>query len=115
MKRHLPFLLLPLLSSCFKVLQDQTDTKQITAISFTLPNGTPLDTSQVTVRITTTDSIYVTVPAGTNLNGLVPTVTNTGAALVPNNGIALNFSVPQTYVVTAQDGTSQSYVVVVSE
>lgn len=115
MKRLLPFLLLPVLGSCFKVLQDQTNTKQITAFSLELPNGTPLDTNQVTVRITATDTIYVTVPAGTNLDGLIPIVTNTGAVLSPPNGDPLNFSYPVTYLVTAQNGTSQSYVVIVSE
>jgi len=110
----LSILLIGSLSSCIKLVQDQTSTKQITAFALELPTGTPIDTSLVTVNIGT-DSIHITVPVGINLDGLIPTITTTGAEINPANGAPQNFTNPVTYLVTAQDGTSQTYVVVVAQ
>lgn len=59
------------------------------------------------------DTIKVTMPPGANLTHLVPTITYLGAGLSPASGMAQNFSVPVRYTVTAGDGGSRTYVVVV--
>jgi hypothetical protein len=107
-------LLVGFLPSCIKVLQDQTGTKQITAFTLELPNGTPIDSTQDSVYIGS-DSIYITLDSGINRSHLIPIITTTGALLVPASGNPENFTDPVTYTVTAQDGTSQSYIVVVKQ
>ncbi len=78
--------------------------KAITAFSFTNPaaTGTVNETNK---------TIAVTVPFGTNVTALVPTIVHSGASISPNNGIAQDFSNPVTYTVTAADSTTQSYTV----
>lgn len=59
-------------------------------------------------------TVMVTVPAGTNLSALVPTVTlSANATVSPASGVARNFSSPVTYTVTSESGVSQAYVVTV--
>lgn len=51
-------------------------------------------------------TISVTVPAGTALTSLAPTVAFTGASVTPNSGAATNFSTPPVdYAVTSVDGS----------
>lgn len=58
-------------------------------------------------------TISLTVPFGTNVSALVPVFSNTGASVSPPLGTVQNFNSPVTYTVTAQDGSSQAYVVTV--
>nr|WP_275901555.1 DUF5018 domain-containing protein [Cohnella algarum] len=58
--------------------------------------------------------IELTVPYGTDLTNLVPTISHTGASVSPNTGVAQDFTSPVTYTVTAEDGTQQAYTVTVS-
>jgi IPT/TIG domain/NHL repeat len=61
------------------------------------------------------NTITATVPVGTNLTSLAPTITlPTGAVVTPASGAAQNFSNPVTYTVKAEDGTTQLYTVTVS-
>ncbi|MDR1947906.1 MAG: DUF5018 domain-containing protein, partial [Spirochaetaceae bacterium] len=58
-------------------------------------------------------AIAVTVPYGTGVTSLTPTVTvSTGASYSPTG--AQNFSSAKTYTVTAQDGTTKDYTVTVT-
>jgi len=60
-------------------------------------------------------TISVIMPAGTDLTGLMPAITvSEGAAIDPASGAAGDFTDPMTYTVTAEDGTTQAYVVTVS-
>jgi len=59
-------------------------------------------------------TVALTVPAGTNVTALVPTITHTGASVSPASGVANNFTTPQTYTVTATDASTQAYVVTVT-
>jgi hypothetical protein len=61
-----------------------------------------------------TYSISVHVPQGTPLESLVPEITHTGVSVSPGGGTARNFSGPQTYTVTAEDGTTKTYTVKVT-
>lgn len=58
-----------------------------------------------------TRTIEVTVPYGTDVTALVPTVTHGGASLLPASGVPQDFSVPVTYTVTAADGSTAEYTV----
>jgi hypothetical protein len=81
--------------------------KAITAFSFASPaaTGTVNEASK---------TIAVTVPYGTNVTALAPTIVHTGASISPNSGVAQNFTTPVTYTVTAADSTTQSYTVTVT-
>uniref|UniRef100_UPI000B9160FF DUF5018 domain-containing protein n=1 Tax=Methanolobus psychrotolerans TaxID=1874706 RepID=UPI000B9160FF len=59
-------------------------------------------------------TISITVPYGTDVTGLTPTIVHTGASITPGNGIAQDFTNPVTYTVTAEDGTTRSYTVTVT-
>jgi len=62
----------------------------------------------------TDHTIAVNVPYGTDVTALIPTYTITGVSSLPASGIANNFTSPQTYTVTAEDVTTQDYIVTVS-
>jgi len=86
-------------------LQSVNPAKVITAFNFIAPTATG-------VVINETDhTISATVPFGTNVAELIPTITITGVSVSPLGGVANNFTTPQTYTVTAADGSTQSYVV----
>jgi hypothetical protein len=61
-----------------------------------------------------THTVALTVPFGTNVTALVPTITITGSSVSPLSGIAHNFTTPQTYTVTAADASHQDYLVTVT-
>lgn len=59
--------------------------------------------------------INLLVPSGTDLTKLIPTISISDSATIsPNAGIAEDFTNPVTYTITAQDGSTQSYVVTVA-
>ena len=81
----------------------------VTAFSF---NGfTPNVTGTINEASKT---ISLTVPFGTDVTTLVPTITHTGASISPNTGVAQNFTSPVEYTVTAADSTTQKYIVTVT-
>ena len=59
-------------------------------------------------------AIALTVPHGTNVSALVPTITITGASVSPASGAARDFTDPVIYTVTAADTSTQDYVVTVT-
>jgi len=59
-------------------------------------------------------TIAVTVPNGTIVTSLVPTITITGVNVSPNTGVAQDFSSSRTYTVTAEDDSTQDYLVTVT-
>ncbi|MFC4305190.1 S-layer homology domain-containing protein, partial [Cohnella boryungensis] len=59
-------------------------------------------------------TIAVTVPYGTDVTSLTPTIAHTGASISPTSGAAQDFTNPVTYTVTAADGSTQNYVVTVN-
>ncbi|SHF11456.1 hypothetical protein SAMN02745151_02821, partial [[Clostridium] propionicum DSM 1682] len=88
----------------------QNTAKAITAFTF---NGlTPAVTGTVNEGAKT---IALTVPYGTNVTALVPSITHTGASVSPNTGVAQNFTSPVTYTVTAADSSTQQYMVTVTK
>ena len=60
------------------------------------------------------NTVTLTVPYGTNPSSLTPTIVHTGASVNPASGVLNNFTNPVTYTVTAQDGSTKSYIVTVT-
>jgi uncharacterized protein (TIGR02145 family) len=84
-----------------------SSTKAITAFGFTSP-------AAVGVVAEATHSIAVTVPFGTDVTTLIPTIIHTGANVSPASGVAQDFTSPVVYTVTAADATTQDYTVTVT-
>ena len=92
---------LVLLAGCKK----QSSEKRITKFAFTSLNveATILESTKI---------IKATVPMGTNVTALEPwIVVSSMASVSPASGVAQNFSRPVTYTVTAEDGSTASYIV----
>ncbi|MGI6534803.1 MAG: S-layer homology domain-containing protein [Peptococcia bacterium] len=87
--------------------------KAITGFSFTLTELGP--EAQVVEGIIneTAKTITVTVPFGTDITSLTPTITHSGANISPAAETPQNFTDSVTYTVTAEDGTSAEYEVTV--
>ncbi len=60
------------------------------------------------------NTVALTVPYGTDPSSLTPTIVHTGASVSPASGDPHNFTTPQTYTVTAADGTTKDYTVTVT-
>ena len=85
------------------------DAKQITAFSFTSP-------SAVGIINEGAKTIAVEVPLGADISTLVPAITISDKATIsPSSGVAQNFTNPVIYTVTAEDGSTASYTVTVTE
>jgi peptidoglycan hydrolase-like protein with peptidoglycan-binding domain len=82
--------------------------KLLTSFSFANPNVTgTIDQSA--------KSVSVTVPVGTSLASLTPTIgISANATISPASGVAQKFTSPKVYTVKAQDGTTQAYTVTVT-
>ncbi len=59
-------------------------------------------------------TIALTVPFGTDVTALVPTIVHTGVSVSPASGAAQDFTSPVTYTVTAEDTSTQVYLVTVT-
>jgi hypothetical protein len=59
-------------------------------------------------------NISVTVPNGTDVTAIAPTLTTTGASVSPASGAPQNFTHPVQYTVTAADSSTQVYTATVS-
>jgi uncharacterized protein YjdB len=81
-----------------------SDAREITSFSFASPQA------EGTIEGL---NISVTVPHSTDVSALVPTITHTGAGIVPASGEAQDFSGPVQYTVTAADGNEAVYTVTV--
>jgi len=82
--------------------------KNITAFSFSSPSvsGTINQSSH---------TISLTVPFGTNVTSLTPNISVSANATVSSStGVAKNFTNPVTYIVTAQDLSTQNYLITVT-
>jgi rhodanese-related sulfurtransferase len=58
-------------------------------------------------------TISVTLPMGTDATNLIPVIIHTGKSISPASGVAQNFSGIVYYTVTAEDGSTKTYAVVV--
>ncbi|GAG83587.1 unnamed protein product, partial [marine sediment metagenome] len=83
--------------------------KAITAFDFVALEPTVVGAINETAK-----TIALTVPFGTAVTALVPTITITGASVAPASGAAQNFTSPVEYTVTAEDASTQVYTVTVT-
>lgn len=60
-----------------------------------------------------TSTISLSVPFGTDVTALLPSIASSGISISPSAGTLNNFISPATYTVTAENGTAQAYVVTV--
>ena len=75
---------------------------------FRFPNLPPTSVSKTTIRLT--------VPFATDITALAPMIkVSADATVAPASGVSRDFSRPQTYTVTARDGSTRSYVVTVKK
>jgi Protein of unknown function (DUF1566) len=81
--------------------------KAITAFSFSSPVA-PGSINE------SAHTIALTVPFGTNVSALAPSITITGASVSPASGVANDFTSARIYTVTAADSSTQAYVVTVT-
>jgi hypothetical protein len=89
-----------------------SDDRDLVAFVFRAQDNPGL-TADVAGVITGT-SISVTLPAGTAVVALVPTLTITGEAVTPASGATQDFAHPVSYTVTAADGASSTFAVTVT-
>jgi|GEM_PF-2215795 len=62
----------------------------------------------------TNHTIALTVPYGTDVTALVPTIVITGVSVNPASGVDQNFTNPVTYTVTTASGLAQAYIATVT-
>jgi len=88
----------------------KSSAKEITGFSFA--GLTPAVTGTIDATL---KAITATVPPGTDVTKLVPTITVSDKATVSTaSGVAQDFSKTVTYTVKAEDGSTQAYTVVIS-
>ena len=87
-----------------------SDAKAITAFDFIA-----LDPDVVGVINEGAKTIILTVPFGTDVTALVPTIIYTGVSVSPASVAAQDFTSPVDYTVTAEDSTTAVYTVTVTE
>ena len=88
----------------------ESNAKSVTAFAFQAL--TPVATGTINEA---TKTITLTVPYGSNVTALVPTITiSTAATISPASGVAQNFTNSVHYTVTAEDDSQQTYTVTVS-
>jgi len=120
-------------SPSFAVANPATYTVTDTANAITNPYSvtvtvTPVATDKVMSNVTfpgnglawasdgTGFNLLIVVPSTTSLTALAPTFTlSPFATCAPASGTARNFTTPQTYTVTAQDGSTQAYTIAVQK
>jgi len=84
-----------------------SDAKAITSFSFEDPPAEGIITEA-------SHSIAVTVPFGTDVTTLIPTIVHTGVSISPESGEAQDFTAPVAYTVTADDSSTQDYTITVT-
>lgn len=104
------FLLVLFIAGC-KKHQQESSSAAITSFIFSTTENPSL--SATVYGQIALDTILVGVPQSVNVSALIPTITITGQRVSPAGNAPQNFTNPVRYTVTAQDGTSMSYVVVV--
>ncbi len=87
----------------------QSSTKAMTSFNFSGLTPNVVGTVNEDAK-----TIALTVPFGTNVTTLVPTIVTTGTSVSPNTGVAQSFATPVTYTVTAENGSTSAYVVTVT-
>jgi len=88
--------------------------KSITSFVFKAANNSVLSSDITGTVYQNSHTIGASVPAGTSVTALCPTVTIAGSSVNPASDAVKDFSNPVTYTVTAADGSTQDYTAAVS-
>ena len=95
-------------TSC-DLLDDKSSANDILAFSF------PIQSASLEIIDVDAHTVRITVPAGTDLTALVPTIIISEEATVsPQSGVANDFTNTAEYTVTAEDGSRALYLVMVT-
>lgn len=86
-----------------------SDQKAVTSFSFQGLSPPEYGTIDPTAH-----TIALTVPFGTNVHRLTPTIVVSGVSVSPASGVEQDFFNPVTYTVTAENGTTQDWTATVS-
>jgi hypothetical protein len=93
----------------------QATDNAITKFALKTKDGTDAGTpAEATEAVPVPDTIAISVPWGTDVEWLVPTIGKTGVSVSPATGVAQDFSSPVRYTVTAQNGSTHEYLVTVT-
>ena len=108
-------LFLLILNSCKKKIEiiPPSSNKELSSFKFKVADNNNLFSTDITGQINK-DTIRVKVPIGLSLTHLVPELIHTGKNIIPLSKSPKNFTVPVHYLVTAADGSTKNYVVIVS-
>lgn len=87
--------------------------KLITAFTFSAADN-PAIIADI-VGIIRNDTIHLTIPNTSNSFSFIPTILFSGSSITPKNKTIVDFSVPINYVITALDGSSRKYLVIVKK
>jgi eukaryotic-like serine/threonine-protein kinase len=85
--------------------------KSITSFVFKASDNAVLTTD--VAAVISADSVVITLPYGTGITALKPSIQHNGISVTPVSGAVQNFSSPVTYTVKAEDGSTKSYLAVV--
>ena len=101
----------------YTVTAADTTTKDYT-VTVTVAANTAKDITAFTISsvngVINGTNITLTLPFGTDVSSLTPTIIHTGASVSPASGVAHSFAAPVTYTVTAADNTTKDYTVTVT-
>lgn len=86
--------------------------KEILSVKFLKSDSTVFNEADVSVFLEK-DSILVYLPPNADLSRIKPVITYKGEKISPLSGVTMNFTNPVVFNVTAEDGSSRSYVAVV--
>ena len=104
--------LYPIPSPVYKVSTDPIKSGEKLINTFDFQNLSPVVNGVVD---NTLHTVNLTVPYGTNVTNIIPTITiSPKSAIFPQSGVTKDFTNNVTYTVTAEDGTTQSYIVTVT-
>lgn len=104
-----------ILNSCKKKIEvvPPSSDKKLSSFKFKVADNSNLFTSDITGLINK-DTIRVKVPTALSLTHLVPEIIHTGKSIAPLSKSPKNFTVPVHYLVTAADGSTINYIVIVT-
>lgn len=91
----------------------ESNLNQITQFRFLVANNNLLSNDITGTINQATGAISVTVPSGTDVTALIPTITINGDSVSPLSEVAQDFSNPVTYTVTPESGDTKVYSVTV--
>ncbi len=94
---------------------DPSTQKAIMSFSLSAANNSELFSDIDGFIVSDNHTISLTVPSGTDITTLVPTIIIAGSSISPASGTATDFTGLVIYTVTAEDGTIQEYTVITRE